>query len=63
MKKVLLVMALSAVAVAISALAGGECPKVKECPKAKGCPMAPVCPASTNAPACTNAPVAVPPAK
>ncbi len=63
MKKVLFAMAVSAVVVAISALADGTA--VVGCPKAKECPMAAKanCPASTNAPACTNAPVAAQPAK
>ena len=61
MKKVLFAMAVSAVVVAISALADGTA--VGGCPKAKACPMAPVCPASTNTPASTNAPVATQPVK
>ena len=61
MKKIRFAMAVSAVVVAISALADGTA--VGGCPKAKACPMTPGCPASTNAPACTNAPVAAQPVK
>ena len=61
MKKLILVMVVSAVAMVFTALADGQAAGC--CPKAKGCPMMPGCPASTNAPACTNAPAAAQPAQ
>lgn len=61
MKKLLLVLSVSAVVMAITALA--ESKAAGGCPKAKGCPMASGCASSTNAPASTNAPVALQPAQ